>query len=437
MSRTPRRDLDVLVVGGGVVGTATAVLLATQAATAGLRVGLVEPRPAALPAAGTPWDLRVFALSRASQHVLEAAGVWDLVASRAAPYGAMRVWDAADTADGAQALRFAAAEIGEPDLGHIAEAQAIAAALQQAARAAGVRVFNAPLEGLEVTPDHARVTLAGAPAGEGVLRVGLVVGAEGADSTVRRLAGIEAEAFDYHQQGVVAFLATEREPQATAWQRFLPGGPVALLPVPLSAAAGVAGRAGCVSLVWSLPEEDAARMLALDDAGFAAAVTAASGEVLGALTPVSARAGFRLRRVTAARYAAARVALVGDAAHAVHPLAGQGANLGLLDAAALVECVAGALARGEDPGDAAPLGRYARWRRAEAAPVTLGVHAIQRLFIAGSPVVMGARRFGLGAVARLPFLRRLFTGRALGVAGEAPLIALGKPLPGAVARQAR
>lgn len=433
MSRVPRRDLDVLVVGGGVVGAATAVLLATQPATAGLRVGLVEPRPAALPAAGTPWDLRVFALSRASQHVLEAAGVWASVVKRAAPYGAMRVWDAADAPDGAQALRFAAAEIGEPDLGHIAEAQVIAAALQQAARAAGVRVFTAPLEGLEVTPDHARVTLAG----EGVLRVGLVVGAEGADSTVRRLAGIEAETVDYHQQGVVAFLATGLSPQETAWQRFLPGGPVALLPVPLAAAAGAASHAGCVSLVWSLPDDDAAHMLALDDAAFAAAVTAASGEVLGALTPVSARAGFRLRRVTAARYATARVALVGDAAHAVHPLAGQGANLGLLDAAALVECVAGALARGEDPGDAAPLGRYARWRRAEAAPVTLGVHALQRLFIAGSPVVMGARRLGLGAVARLPFLRRLFTGRALGVAGEAPLIALGKPLPAAVARQAR
>lgn len=433
MSRVPRRDLDVLVVGGGVVGAATAVLLATQPATAGLRVGLVEPRPAALPAAGTPWDLRVFALSRASQHVLEAAGVWATVAARAAPYGAMRVWDAADAPDGAQALRFAAAEIGEPDLGHIAEAQVIAAALQQAARAAGVRVFNAPLEALEVTPDHARVTLAG----EGVLRVGLVVGAEGADSTVRRLSGIEAETVDYHQQGVVAFLATGLSPQDTAWQRFLPGGPVALLPVPLAAAAGAAGHAGCVSLVWSLPDDDATHVLALDDAAFAAAVTAASGEVLGALAPVSARVGFRLRRVTAARYATARVALVGDAAHAVHPLAGQGANLGLLDAAALVECVAGALVRGEDPGDAAPLGRYARWRRAEAAPVTLGVHALQRLFIAGSPVVIGARRFGLGAVARLPFLRRLFTGRALGVAGEAPLIALGKPLPAAVARQAR
>lgn len=412
--RQPRRDVDVLVVGGGVVGAATAVLLATQAATRSLTVGLVEPRVAPLPSAGSAWDLRVFALSRASQRLLDACGVWPQVQARAAAYQAMRVWDSVDRADGPRALTFTAGEMGEPDLGHLAEVANLQAALQLAAVRAGVRVYPAPLETLQADLESARVTLADGTS----LRVGLVVAADGVESPLRQAAGIEASRHDYHQRGVVAYLRTTQSHQDTAWQRFLPEGPLALLPV----------APGRVSIVWTLPTDQALRVLAMDTSTFEQAVTTASDHVLGALTLDSARASFSLRQVTAASYAGTRLALVGDAAHAVHPLAGQGANLGLLDAAALVQTVAAAVERGEDPGDAGPLGRYARWRRAEAAPLTLGIHALQQAFGSDAGWLGMLRRQGLGVVSGNRWLRREFMARAMGLGGEAPRLALGQPL---------
>ncbi len=412
--RQPRRDVDVLVVGGGVVGAATAALLATQAATRSLTVGLVEPRVASLPAVASPWDLRVFALSRASQRLLEACGVWPQVQVRAAAYQSMRVWDSLDRADGPRALAFTASEMGEPDLGHMTEVANLQAALQQAAVRAGVRIYASAVTTCDADADNARVTLADGAA----LRAGLVVAADGVDSPLRRAGGIEAAVHDYHQRGVVAYLQAAQGHADTAWQRFLPEGPLALLPV----------APGRVSIVWTLPTDQALRVLAMEPSAFEQAVTAASDEVLGALTLDSERASFPLRRITAASYAGTRLALVGDAAHAVHPLAGQGANLGLLDAAALVQTVALAVERGEDPGDPGPLGRYARWRRAEAAPLTLGMHALQQAF--GSPAGwLGAlRRQGLGVVAGNRWLRREFMTRAMGVGGEAPRLALGQTL---------
>lgn len=416
--RAARRDVDVLVVGGGVVGAATAVLLATQAATRGLAVGLVEPhmapQTAPLPAAGSAWDLRVFALSRASQRLLEACGVWPQVQARAAAYQAMRVWDSADRADSARALAFTAGEMGEPDLGHMVEVANLQAALQAAALQAGVRVYRAALNSCEADPEGARVSLQDGT----TLRTGLVVAADGIASPLRESAGIAAPIHDYQQRGVVAYLQAAQGHQETAWQRFLPGGPLALLPV----------APGRVSIVWTLPTDQALRVLAMDAQGFQQAVTAASDEVLGPLTLVSACASFPLRRLTAASYAGQRLALVGDAAHAVHPLAGQGANLGLLDAAALVQTIAAAVERGEDPGDPGPLGRYARWRRAEAAPLTLGVHALQQVFGSDAGWLGALRRQGLGMVAGNRWLRREFMARALGVGGEAPRLALGQPL---------
>lgn len=412
--RAARRDLDVLVVGGGTVGHALALLLATQARTRSLAVGLVEPRPPAVALPGAPEDLRIFALSRASQHVLTACGVWQQVASRSWPYQRMRVWDATDEPSGGRALAFSAAEAGEPDLGHMVEVAHLQHVLHAAVRRAGIRIETSPVDSLSVDEDHARVTLADGT----LLHSALVVAADGAASPVRSLAGIEAAVHDYHQRGVVAFLRTERPHAETAWQRFLPSGPLALLPV----------DAGRVSIVWTLPTDEALRVLALDDAAFGAAVTLASDGVLGSLTLDSHRDSFPLRRITAASYGACRTVLVGDAAHAVHPLAGQGANLGLLDAAALVEVLAAAGRRGEDPGDAGPVGRYARWRRAEAAPLTLGVHALQRGFCNDVPWLRELRSRGLGWVGASPGWRRQFVRHALGMAGEAPRLSLGRPL---------
>ena len=412
--RQARRDADVLVVGGGVVGAATAVLLATQTATRGLSVGLVEPRVPALPAATADWDLRVFALSRASQRLLEACGVWPQVLQRAHAYQGMRVWDSVDRADSARALAFTASEMGEANLGHLAEVATLQAALHAAAVRAGVRIYGAAVESFSADAERAEVMLTDGT----VLRTGLVVAAEGADSPLRQAAGIAANVCDYHQRGVVAFLRTERGHEDIAWQRFLPEGPLALLPV----------APGRVSIVWTLPTDQALRVLAMDDATFAQAVTAASDSVLGELRLDSVRASFPLRRITAASYGSARLALVGDAAHSVHPLAGQGANLGLLDAAALVQTIAEAIQRGEDIGDPGPVGRYARWRRAEAAPLTIGMHALQQAFASPQGWLGSLRRQGLGVVAGNRWLRRQFMARAMGMGGEAPRLCLGQTL---------
>jgi 2-polyprenyl-6-methoxyphenol hydroxylase-like FAD-dependent oxidoreductase len=185
---------------------------------------------------------------------------------------------------------------------------------------------------------------------------------------------------------------------------------------------------GRVSIVWTLPTDQALRVLAMDDATFAQAVTAASDSVLGELRLDSVRASFPLRRITAASYGGRRLALVGDAAHAVHPLAGQGANLGLLDAAALVQTIAEAVQRGEDIGDPGPVGRYARWRRAEAAPLTLGMHALHQAFSSPQGWLGSLRRQGLGIVAGNRWLRRQFMARAMGMGGEAPRLCLGQTL---------
>lgn len=412
--RQTRRDADVLVVGAGVVGAATAVLLATQAATRGLSVGLVEPRAPALPAPHADWDLRVFALSRASQRLLEACGVWPQVLQRAHAYQGMRVWDSVDKADGPRALTFTAGEMGEPDLGHLAEVATLQAALHAAAVRAGVRVYTSAVESFTADAERALVTLADGT----TLRTGLVVAAEGADSPLREASGIATNLRDYHQRGVVAFLRTERSHEDIAWQRFLPEGPLALLPV----------APGRVSIVWTLPTDQALRVLAMDDATFEQAVTAASDGVLGALRLDSVRTSFPLRRITATTYGGTRLALVGDAAHAVHPLAGQGANLGLLDAAALVQTIAEAVQRGEDSGDPGPVGRYARWRRAEAAPLTLGLHVLQQAFSSPQGWLGSLRRQGLGVVAGHRWLRRQFMTRAMGLGGEAPRLCLGQPL---------
>ena len=401
-----KRDFDVVVVGGAMAGAGTAALLAASPATVRLRIALLEPRPVTAPSPDAPLDLRVSALSRASQRLLELTGAWPAVAARAAAYQRMVIWEERMDAGGPDALAFDASELGEPDLGHIGENRSIQAALTARAEALGVVPLRSDLATLETTRDTVRVGL-----GDGrEFRAGLVVGADGAESAVRRQSGIDTRGWDYGQRAVVAHLAPEKSHAETAWQRFLDTGPLALLPL-------VDGR---VSLVWSTLPEHAEELVQCADADFAERVTAASAGVIGRLTATTPRASFPLRLLHARRYVADRVALVGDAAHTVHPLAGQGINLAFLDAAALVDVLGAAMEAGDDPGEARALRRYERWRKAEALPAIVLLDGIKRLFFGGNPVQSRLRRGALGVAQSSGTIKRLLMQRALGVAGEVP-----------------
>ncbi len=387
-------------------GAGTAALLAATPATAGLRIALIEPRPATPPVAGAPLDLRVSALSRSSQRLLERTGAWPAVAARAAAYQRMVIWEERQNPAGPDALVFDAAELGEPDLGHIGENLSIQAALTGRAEAQGVVLLRAELATLEATRDAVRIAL-----GDGrEFRAGLVVGADGAESAVRRMAGIDTRGWDYGQRAVVAHLASEVPHGATARQRFLDTGPLALLPL-------ADGRS---SLVWSTLPEVAEELTQCPEEEFADRVSAASAGVLGRLEPTTARVSFPLRLLHARRYAADRIALVGDAAHAVHPLAGQGINLAFLDAAALVDVLGDALEAGDDPGEPRALRRYERWRKAEALPAIAMLDGLKRVFFGGNPLQSRLRQGALGLAQSSVTAKRLLMQRALGVAGELP-----------------
>ena len=402
-----KRDFDLLIVGGAMAGAGAAALLATNPGTAALRIALLEPKPTAAPAAGEPLDLRVSALSRASQRLLELTGAWPAVVARgAAAYQRMVVWEEHATPEGPGALHFDAAELGEPDLGHIVENRAVQAALLERAMAAGVVLLRAGFASLASGADAIQV----ATTDGRKYSAALVIGADGSDSALRDQAGITTRGWDYGQRAVVTHLSCERTHRDTAWQRFLDTGPLALLPL----------ADGRVSLVWSTTPAIAEELVKCSEGEFAGRVTSASADVLGRLEATTARASFPLRLLHARRYAAERVVLIGDAAHTVHPLAGQGINLAFMDVAALVDILGAALEAGDDPGELAVLRRYERWRKAEALPAIAVLDGIKRLFYGGDALQSRLRRAGLDLVESSGPIKRLLMQRALGVAGEVP-----------------
>jgi 2-polyprenylphenol 6-hydroxylase len=399
---------DVAIVGGGPVGACAAALLARGAAggSGALRVALLEPgAPAPLPA-DAPLEARVVALSRASEHILTRAGAWARIRGpRLSPYERMRIWHESVAADSEQVLVFDAADAGEPNLGFIAENRLLQTALLGAFTDAGGHLEPAQLSALEITDAGVNLTTNGR-----VLSARLVVGADGAQSTVRRAAGLTAEISDYRQTAIVANVATARPHQATAWQRFMHDGTLAFLPL----------ADGTSSLVWSADDDLAAGLLGATASGFAQQLDRASDLALGSTRLVSERTSFPLRRLAAQRYVAQRVALVGDAAHVVHVLAGQGVNLGLMDAAALAQLVLAAAGQREDPGALGVLRAYERWRKSEVALMSTAIDSFDRLLAHGSGPLARVAQRGLSWVNRSQELRRLFIRRALGMSGELP-----------------
>lgn len=393
MSR--RGALDAVVIGAGVVGAATALALAD----AGLRVAIVEAHEPAPWRADAP-DLRVYAFAADSTVLLEKLQVWPAVqAARVQPYRSMRVWDAA----GGDELRFDADAMGRDALGHIVEHGLLVDRLWQRVRSDARIDVHCPdkLAALEQDDEAVRFELQSGTR----LQAKFVFGADGAVSRVRDLLGIESDARDYRQRGVVAYVRTSKPHEQTAWQRFLPSGPLAFLPC----------SDGRSSIVWTLPDDEAGRVLALDDEAFCRELTRAFGATLGEVLEVSARAAFPLRRQLAKTMLAGRAALVGDAAHAVHPLAGQGVNLGLRDVASLHASTGDAGRRGLDPFASHRMQRWARERYSENALAAYGFETINRVFSNEALLPTLLRGHVLGIAGRLPPLTRLLWKRAAGV----------------------
>ncbi|HET6433357.1 UbiH/UbiF/VisC/COQ6 family ubiquinone biosynthesis hydroxylase [Dyella sp.] len=387
-------ELDVAVVGGGMVGAAAALALAR----AGFASALIEAREPA------PWrsedevDLRVVGLAPSSIGLLDDLGVWTAIRqARVGPYAHMHVWDAGSGAG----IDFDAAANGQSELGCIVENSLVQSMLWQALDAAGVRRHcPAAVAGFEVREDRVQLALADGA----TLAARLLIAADGAGSPLRAMAGIGTRGRDYHQRGVVAHVRTERGHANTAWQRFLPTGPLALLPL----------ADGRCSIVWSLPEAQAARVLDLHEAAFCEAVGVASDFRLGRVTATSERAAFPLQLQLAERYDAERFVLLGDAAHAVHPLAGQGVNLGLRDVFELRDTLVAARAGGRDIAAPHVLRRYARRRRSANTLDALGFDALARIYAWQAPPLVAMRGLGVRLLDRLDPLKQLVGGHAAG-----------------------
>ena len=392
MSR--RGMLDAVVVGGGVVGTACALMLASE----GLQVALVEGREPPSWSAQKP-DLRVFAFAPDNVALLDALGVWPQVQqARARAYRRMRVWDAA----GGGELAFDADALARRELGWIVENGLLVDRLWAALPAAGVQLLcPARVEAMEQDERGVHLRLDDGRR----IDAAIAIAADGGESTLRTLAGLAVSRHDYGQRGVVTYIESEQPNEDTAWQRFLDTGPLAVLPFDTHRS----------SIVWTLPDAEAERVLALDDEAFGCELTHAFAGRLGALHPVSPRAAFPLRRQLAKDYVAGRVLVLGDAAHVVHPLAGQGVNLGLRDVAGLRALVRDAQQRRAEWTAPHRLRRWARVRRSENTVAAYGFDAINKVFSNDEMHLTLARGALLGLAGHMPPLLSLFWKRASGL----------------------
>lgn len=380
-----KKDFEVVVAGAGMVGLVTAALLAQSPCRKQLKITLIDAGKRPRFSESDDIALRVSAVSRGSMSILQDVGVWQQIMSlRAGPYRRMRVWDSRESVEGPNTLRFDAADFAVPELGFIVENVLIQHALLQRLDELDVDMhFETPIANISVDREKHRVDVQ-LLAGNSVT-ADLLIGADGAASLVRESAGISVRTWSYPQSAFVTHVMPERSHKETAWQRFLKEGPLAFLPL----------RDGRVSVVWSTTPEIADRAMSASDAELAALLEQASDGLLGKLEVAGPRGSFPLRSQHAEQYVVPGLALVGDAAHAVHPLAGQGANLGIADAAALVTVVSEAMVRGEHPGDLPTLRRYERERKGANKTMLLFIDALNRLFLNDSEAIANLRGTGM------------------------------------------
>lgn len=405
-------DYDVVIVGAAMAGASLACALAGS----GLRIALLDR---AMPDSDIEleagrFEPRVSALTPASVSWFQQLGVWqDMCRHRVSPYRGMHVWEA----DGTASISFNAAEIHADVLGYIVENRVIQAALHRR---------------LDDCPDVGRLETAGIRAiqrgGDAVflrleegrtLRARLLIGADGARSTVRRLAGFRTREWEYGHHAIVTTVKTERPHQQTAWQRFSDEGVLAFLPLQDAADGSAAGGRYC-SIVWSLLPERAEAYLAMDRAAFAARLGHAFEHRLGTVDSVDERFGFPLYQCHATEYVQDRIALIGDAAHSIHPLAGQGANLGLLDVRALADVITGEMARGLPWDEPAVLRRYQRQRMGHNLAMAGLMEGFRRLYADQPLPLRWLRNTGMQAVDRLAPLKRRIMQEATGVPAPEP-----------------
>jgi 2-octaprenylphenol hydroxylase len=404
-----KRHFDVTIVGAGIAGSALAGALTGH----GLSIALIEGQPLANAAAmdreaqstGLCFDSRVSALTPNSQTLLRSIGAWEsIVAQRVCPYRHMTVWDA----EGTGVIEFDCADVNVPELGHIVENRLIVNALLDRVRTASdITVLNpARLAACSMLEEGGcEFELEG---GERFI-TDLLVAADGALSKVRTLLEFETREWDYGHRAIVATVQVERPHQATAWQRFLPTGPLAFLPLPQ-----VEGLNYC-SIVWSLDEGLVDDLLALDEVDFCAQLERAIESRLGKVEACSSRLAFPLRQRHAVDYVRKGVALMGDAAHTIHPLAGQGINLGLQDVSVLAQEILGACARGINPGELAVLKRYQRRRKGENLAMMVAMDSFKRLFAQRSLPVRWLRNAGMRGVGRFAPVKQQLMRHAMGI----------------------
>ncbi|MFW9267309.1 2-octaprenyl-3-methyl-6-methoxy-1,4-benzoquinol hydroxylase [Pseudomonas sp. NR3] len=400
---------DLLIVGAGMVGSALALALQGS----GLQVLLLDGSPMSVKPfdAQAAFEPRVSALSAASQRILERLGVWDgITGRRASPYTDMHVWDGSGTGQ----IHFSAASLHADVLGHIVENRVVQDALLDRLHDCDLGLLaNARLEQMRRSGDDWLLTLADGR----TLRAPLVIAADGANSAVRRLTGVATREWDYLHHAIVTSVRSARPHRTTAWQRFTDNGPLAFLPLARE------GQEDWCSIVWSTTPDEAQRLMALDDTAFCNELERAFEGQLGTVLSADPRLCVPLRQRHAKRYVAEGLALIGDAAHTIHPLAGQGVNLGLLDAAVLAEVLLQAAGRGERLADVKVLSRYERRRMPHNLALMAAMEGFERLFQADPLPVRWLRNAGLKLVDRLPEAKALFVREALGLTGDLPELA--------------
>ena len=402
-----RGQFDVCVVGAGPVGGTLACLLAET----GLRTAVIDH--AALPPMEHPgFDGRAYAVAAGSRRILEQAGLWDRLPFPPGPIRDIRVSDGKVGRPAAPLFlhfdsREAGADVTENAFGWMVEARSLRMAINRRMAELDLLTVHAPARAsVTRTAETATIAIEG---GE-TFAASLVVAAEGRRSALRDQAGIAVTRLPYGQTGIVVAIAHEHSHDGTALEHFLPAGPFAQLPM-----AGSAAEPNLSAIVWTERDAMATRLLALDDAAFAREVARRLGTHLGQVRLVGRRWSYPLGALHAHRYTDTRLALVGDAAHGIHPIAGQGLNLGFRDVGCLADLVAAARAAGEDVGAPALLRRYQARRRPDALAMLAATDALDRLFSTDNPVLRAARDLGIAAVHRMPRLKRMFMRRAMGL----------------------